>query len=329
MTYRVLVTGAGGPAAISFIRAIADPDIELLAADIDRWAAGLYLVPDDCRCLLPPGTAGNFVDDLLMVCRHFRINVLVPTVDVELLPIARSPEAFEAIGVSVLSEPETTLTRCLDKWTMYQLLRRNIPMARTAIIDDNFDRNAFPRVFIVKPRVGSGSRGVRLIKSAFDFISVPRDGSFIAQCVLPGDEYSVDVVYDGSSYSAVPRSRVKIDSGVAVAGCTVYDRELMELACAAAGAVGITHVANVQFKRDGQGRPRLLEINPRFSGTMPLTVAAGVNMPMIALRRRLGFQVKSPSYFRELAMVRSFHETFIEPSSIEKTNGVHNVVAIS
>ena len=43
---RVLVTGAGGPAAIAAMRSLgADPTVELIAADMDPWAAGLYLVP--------------------------------------------------------------------------------------------------------------------------------------------------------------------------------------------------------------------------------------------------------------------------------------------
>ena len=43
---RILVTGAGGPAAIAAMKSLrADPTVELLAADMDPWAAGLYLVP--------------------------------------------------------------------------------------------------------------------------------------------------------------------------------------------------------------------------------------------------------------------------------------------
>ena len=32
---RVLLTGAGGPAAVGFIEAVAGPDVELFAVDID------------------------------------------------------------------------------------------------------------------------------------------------------------------------------------------------------------------------------------------------------------------------------------------------------
>ena len=58
---RVLVTGAGGPAAVSVMKSLsADPTVRLMAADMDPWAAGLYLVPPDARTLLPAGLDPGF-----------------------------------------------------------------------------------------------------------------------------------------------------------------------------------------------------------------------------------------------------------------------------
>ena len=103
----------------------------------------------------------------------------------------------------------------------------------------------------------------------------------------------------------------------------------MDLACKAAKLVKIRNVANIQFKRNLEGQPNLLEINPRFPGTMPLTVAAGVNMPQIALSRTLGLDARSPASFEELAMVRTFHETFLAPNAIQDISRVQNAVANS
>ena len=54
---RVMVTGAGGPAAVSVMKSLgADASVSLIAADMDPWAAGLYLVPPEARTLVPAGT---------------------------------------------------------------------------------------------------------------------------------------------------------------------------------------------------------------------------------------------------------------------------------
>ena len=52
-TPRILITGAGGPAAVSFTRAVEGQDLEIFAVDIDPNAAGLYLVDHAHRALVP------------------------------------------------------------------------------------------------------------------------------------------------------------------------------------------------------------------------------------------------------------------------------------
>ncbi len=79
---RVLVTGAGGPAAIAAMKSLrAQESVELLAADMDPWAAGLYLVPPWARTLVPVGPAPDFTDALMARCLTLGVDVILPTVD--------------------------------------------------------------------------------------------------------------------------------------------------------------------------------------------------------------------------------------------------------
>ncbi len=115
-TVRVLVTGAGGPAAIAAMRSLsADPDIELFAADMDPWAAGLYLVPPGRRTIIPPGDADGFAESLLARCVQLGTDVLLPTVDAELEPVARAADAYADAGISLLLAPAPALGVILDK----------------------------------------------------------------------------------------------------------------------------------------------------------------------------------------------------------------------
>ena len=122
-------------------------------------------------------------------------------------------------------------------------------------------------------------------------MGMPRDGRFLVQEHLPGEEHSLDVLATptGAVLAVVPRLRLKVDSGVAVAGRTLHDPELERLAPGRGGG----HRAVLGRQRPESAgrarvRPRLLEVNPRFPGTMPLTVAAGVDMPAICLSMALG-----------------------------------------
>jgi len=135
---------------------------------------------------------------------------------------------------------------------------------------------------------------------------------------LPGEEYSVDVLADAGGHviASVPRLRARVDSGVSVGGRTVHDAEVEWFGRAVAEAAGLTFVANVQCKRDRDGVPGLLEVNPRMPGTLGLTIASGVDMPRLALASLLGQPVPAALDFRERAVVRFLDECFLDPADI-------------
>lgn len=311
----VLVTGAGGPAAVTLLRSyVQRSDVTVLAGDIDPVAVGLYLVSADHRHLLRRGDDSDFVDHLLDLCLRERVDVLIPTVDTELLPLARRRQEFEAAGVAMVNPSEQTLATCLDKAALADRCVGVVPSPRTAILNAAFDPADWPLPVITKPRAGSGSRDVVLVTDPSQWDGLSHRGDLIAQEYLPGDEYSIDVLAgpDGEILAAVPRSRLKVDSGISVAGRTHHDAELEALGRAVATAIGLVGVANVQARRDVDGRARLLEVNPRFPGAMVLTVGAGIDMPALVLDAALGRPLPSgPLSFAEIGVVRYWEECFV------------------
>jgi carbamoyl-phosphate synthase large subunit len=310
---RVLVTGAGGPAAVAFLRAVAGPGVDLWAVDIDPYAVGLYLVPPDRRALVPRGDAPGFADAVAALCAEQAIDVLVPTVDTELVPLVGRRATFAAAGTTILAPELTTLDRCLDKWDLVRVCRHLGVTPTTAVLDAAFEAGYWAFPAIVKPRSGSGGRGVAVVHGPADLVGVPHDGSFVIQQLLPGVEHSIDVLAyrDGRIAGVVPRSRLKVDSGIAVAGVVSDDPELVAVGRRVAEAIGLTSVANVQVKQDADGEPRLLEVNPRFPGSMPLTIAAGVDMPRLALADALGLPVPDRVASHPVAMVRHWEDVVV------------------
>jgi carbamoyl-phosphate synthase large subunit len=315
---RVLITGAGGAAAVAALLDLPDT-VEWVAADVDPHAVGLYLVPARRRVLIPRGDDPDLVDRLLAACSRHQVDVVWPTVDTELLPVAEAADRFAAIGVRVLAAPVPALATCLDKWRLIERCRDVVRVPASTVLTAATDLAALPRPYVLKPRRGAGGRGVRIVRSAADTAGVPRDGSYLCQEYLPGEEFSIDVLSrpDGSVAAAVPRRRDKVDSGIAVAGRTVADPALQTFGRAVATRVGLTGVSNVQVRRDRQGRPALLEVNPRLPGTMPLTVAAGVDMPAWALAAALGGTIPAGLTFREIAVVRHWTEQIVPVSEVD------------
>jgi carbamoyl-phosphate synthase large subunit len=318
---RVMVTGAGGPAAVSVMKSLsADPSVSLIAADMDPWAAGLYLVPPEARTLLPAGQDPRFAEAALARCVAMRADVLIPTCDAELRPLGRARAQFGRAGIELLLAPDQALDVCLDKLALAERCAGRVPVPRTERLDKVADPQAWSYPVMVKPRTGSGSRGIRLAASGQELARLEPSPDFLVQEYLPGAEYSVDVLADvtGHVVASVPRVRERVDSGVSVAGRTVHDGELERLGADVATATGLTHVANVQFRRDLAGRPALLEVNPRFPGTMPLTVASGVDMPLMALDSLRGRPLPEHAGFTDMAMVRYLDECFVELGEVQR-----------
>jgi carbamoyl-phosphate synthase large subunit len=318
---RVLVTGAGGPAAISVMKSLgADPSVSLIAADMDPWASGLYLVGPEARTLIPAGLAPGFAQAVLARCVAMGVDVLIPTVDAELRPLGRARAEFTRAGIEILLAPDDALDATLDKLVLARRCAGTVRVPRTERLDQVADRASWDYPVIVKPRTGSGSRDISLIDSAEALGALEPTDEFLVQEYLPGEEYSVDVLADveGHVVASVPRVRERVDSGVSVAGRTMHDAELERMGAAVAAATGLTYIANVQFRRDAAGRPALLEVNPRVPGALPLTVASGVDMPRMALDSLRGRVLPEYAGFRDTAMVRYLDERFIELGEVRQ-----------
>jgi carbamoyl-phosphate synthase large subunit len=320
---RALVTGAGGAAGVAVIRSLlARGDVAVYAADMDRWASALYLVEASRRRLVPAGVAEDFVSGLQRLCADDRIDVLFPTVDVELPRLAAVRDQFEAAGTRLATPSLRTIETALDKFTLALTCTDVVRVPRTELLTNPNAAHGWQFPVIVKPRRGAGSRGVRAVVSQRDLdtlvetqakVSPDVASDLIVQAFLPGDEYSVDVLasQEGRVIAAVPRARLRVDSGISVAGVTVHDEALIATATAVAQRLGLQTVANVQLKRDADGTPALLEVNPRFPGAMPLTIASGVDMPSLTLDSVLGRPVPEHLDFVELANVRFLEDVFM------------------
>ncbi len=118
----------------------------------------------------------------------------------------------------------------------------------------------------------------------------------LVMAYLPGDEFSVDVLSrNGEILACVVRKRLRAALGMATETTVVSAPDVEEAARSVIAATGLSYVNNVQFRRDAAGIPRLLEINPRIPGTIHLTVAAGLNLPLAACVQALGQTMELPS----------------------------------
>jgi carbamoyl-phosphate synthase large subunit len=74
-------------------------------------------------------------------------------------------------------------------------------------------------------------------------------------------------------------------------GRTVKEPRLIELGQQVVECLPFRGALNIQCRFVG-GRPTVFEINPRFAGGIPLTIAAGANFPRMLVDLALGRRVR-------------------------------------
>jgi predicted ATP-grasp superfamily ATP-dependent carboligase len=84
------------------------------------------------------------------------------------------------------------------------------------------------------------------------------------------------------------------------------DPELLDLGCRFLSATGWSGVAMVEFKKSREdGRYHLIEVNPKFWGSLELSIASGVDFPLLLHRMLAGEPLEhTPGNYREGVVFR-------------------------
>lgn len=118
----------------------------------------------------------------------------------------------------------------------------------------------------------------------------------VVQALLPGSGMGCSVVaWEGVVYAAIAHKRIReypVTGGPSTC-CQVIGAPFLEdCARRMVQAARYTGLAMFEFKEDGEGQPRLLEINPRVWGTFPLTRVSRSGIPL--LWYTLAYQAGNP-----------------------------------
>nr|WP_315383965.1 ATP-grasp domain-containing protein [uncultured Sphingomonas sp.] len=291
----ILITSAGRRAGLieAFRRGGAELgiDLEVLACDKQPLLSAACHLADGAYPV-PEATAPGYVDALLAIVRDRKVALVVPTIDPELLPLARARERFEQAGARVAISAPDVVGMARDKLATAQFLDRcGVANPRTATLDEvreNPGDWTWPA--IVKPRHGSASRAILIARGPDE---LPRDEAepMIVQALLTGDEWTVNMYFDdaGRLRAVVPHRRISVRAGEVEKGVTRRAPRLIEAAEAMAAQLpDASGVLCYQAMINPDATASVFEINARFGGGFPLADHAGAHFARWLLESRLG-----------------------------------------
>lgn len=350
----VLVTGVGGGGhgeqVLKALR-LAETPYQIVGTDISPYSSGLRDV--DHSYLVPRAHEPNYIDVVLAICAQHGVQVAIHGSEPELLAMSRHRRRFQERGILLPINPPDVIDRCMDKVQTMQMLDEvgAATPAWRAIrnVDEALEFDHLPA--IMKPSVGGGgSVGLHLVQdraalrmAASELLAETDQALIQAYVGTPEDEYTVGVLCDldgqllnsiavrrwlGSTISTKirvpnqsPRSELGstlvVSSGVSQGEIGRFP-EVTEQCEAVAQAIGACGPLNIQC-RLVEGKARIFEINPRFSGTTSLRALVGYNEPDVLIRRHiLGEDIAAHFEYGEGTIVRKLDERLLDPRTIRR-----------
>jgi predicted ATP-grasp superfamily ATP-dependent carboligase len=150
---------------------------------------------------------------------------------------------------------------------------------------------------VIKPRISSGSLGIVYVKKREDLLPsyqrVHEQFPFpIVQEWIPdgGGMYGLSALFDETSNvkAAFVHKKLRmfpVQGGPSTLGEGVEHPHIMELGLSLLQSLNWVGIGMVEFKVDPRdGIPKLMEVNPRFWGSLQLAIISGVDFPYLILR---------------------------------------------
>lgn len=275
----ILVTSAGGPAAIGVIKSIRHFDTEnkhkIIATDISELSAGLHLADEGYT--VPKANKDYFIQAIAKIVKENEIDVILPTGNLEI-------DQFQELShmTNIFMSDSKTIKLCNDKWSFYEKVKNDFPISETWQDDDIKWMGCFAR-----PRFElGGSRGTLHCKDIHQYMSTFNSKTeYVYSKYLPGQEYTIDVLCDMNSNPliAIPRKRLETKAGISSKGEIISDKNIEKKCKEICSFLKLKGPVCIQMKEDDNGIPNFVEVNPRFGGGTFFTTLAGVNFVEIII----------------------------------------------
>ena len=269
--------------------------------------------------MVKPITHAGYIKQLLSIVNNNRVNLLVPTVDLDLKLLAQNNSKFAELGCRVLVSSPEVLDICQDKRLTYRFLVRNgFDTPVTMSVNSALLKRKLDWPIFIKPWDGYAGRGNAVVHNQKELsFYAKRVPNPICQELVQGTEYTCDVYVDFSMKvrCVVPRKRIEIRAGEVSKGQVVKDSQIMNQAAKLVETLGAgPGLITLQLFETAKGKLKFIEINPRFGGGIPLSIKAGANFPKWILQEMLGKKtnIKFDGFKDSLVMLRYDSEVWLE-----------------
>lgn len=281
MTSTILVSGASGIIGYGILKSLrqSHPECRLIGTTVyERSPAQAFC---DIFEKAPPTNHPAYFDWIAELIRKYDIALAIPGIEIDVTAWNEHREIFEQNGAKVLLNNAELIRLCADKWTFYQrLVECGAQCAIPSSLEYDQRHHRFP--LLLKPRRGSGSKGIVIVEdreSLEAHLSAIGSELMIQPIVGTADEeYTTSAFFDcsGNLCNSITLKRTLAQGGFTESAETVAVADIDDTLVRLGEIFKPIGPTNFQFRID-DGKPWLLEINPRISSANSIRTAFGYN----------------------------------------------------
>ena len=300
---KVFVTDGQWRKTLAVVRSLGKKGIGVTVGENIRLATALFSKYAAKRVVYPsPGTKPEaFIDYLLDELKQRPYDVLFPMEEETLLLVAKNKERISKLTYLLIPDYEKIEFARNKKNIIKKAQELDIPCPKTWFIEDISEIEKIAGEIrypvVIKPQVSFGSYGIKRAKNKEELISryreVHRIYSFpLIQETIPqeGKAFGVSTLFnkDSELRAVFVHKRLReypVTGGPSTLRESVKNKRVQELGVRLLKALNWVGVAMVEFKVDPRdGKPKLMEVNPRFWGSLQLAILSGVDFPYLVYR---------------------------------------------
>ena len=328
------------PALADCIKDNGERNIRIVGTDMNDDPTILQMV--DAFYKVPAAKDPKYIDTVLDICKKEKVDIYLPTMSYELIPLIDNIDRFNEIGVIVSVSNRKSIETTCNKLEFYKFMKDNgLPMVdfyeanNVEEVKQAFHKLGYPnKAICIKALESSGSRGIRIVdpnKSRFDILFNEKPNSFYISyeelieilsekesmpkvCVMEamtGAEFSVDLVADnGKVLYMCARQSNTIIASIPQTATLFKDERAYKICEDVVRLLQIDGQADFDFRYDKDGNPILMEVNPRIAATMKIFKEGGMNLVYLRIKQLLKEELPKVEVKYGVKLVRRYIDMF-------------------
>ncbi len=292
-----------GVAVIRAIRECSDFEVRIIGLSYETLEPGLYmhdLVDKTYQIPYPSAGTDTLLGRLMHIHEKEHLDLIIPNFDAELFNFIKLRERLLESGIHTFM-PEMEQFEARDKIKLYEFGKKHeliMPKDRLVYQDRDLaeaaEKIGYPMVIKGKFYDAIIANSFEQAQKAFYKIQAKWGLPIIVQEFIKGTEINIAALGDGkgNTISVIPMRKLYItDKGKAWAGITIDDTTFIELAIKFIKVTKWRGGCELEVMQSPDGKPYIMEVNPRFPAWIYLTAAAGQNQPAMLVKMAMGHKV--------------------------------------